>query len=62
MVQLQTTAQKTANYHLQVVVHALLSEVIQLQFLEEGLWRLKCHALPLQVVQAKELVQHLLGS
>ncbi len=46
--------------HLQIVMHALLCQVIQLQLAQESLWCVKAPALALQVVQPQKLVQHLL--
>lgn len=41
-------------------MHALLCQIIELQLAEKGLWGVERDALPLQVIQPKELLQHLL--
>lgn len=53
------TAQAAID-HLQVVMHALLCESIELQLAEKGLRGVKRDALPLQVIQPKKFLQHLL--
>jgi len=43
-------------------VHALLSQIIEPQLLQESFWGVKASSLALYIIQPQELLQHLLWS